>query len=152
MPKTPPDRRNKLTKTTPIGREKFKRTLVDKDPDTKSVTHAPNPTSVFQREVAKNELPNPQVDEDNNSCFLGHEWKDCRPKELPTGFEQNLTTGSDEERVKNELQDTISKEDNSEEAISDERCDTDDDQFETYDIKVITYQVLFTQNIKHKIY
>ena len=72
-PKTPPDGRNKLTKTTPIRRENFQQTLVDKDPDTKSVTDAPTPPSVFQREVAKNELPNPQVDEENNSSFLGHE-------------------------------------------------------------------------------
>ena len=151
-PKTPPDGRNKLTKTTPIGREKFQQTVVDKDRDTKSVTDAPTPTSVFKREVEKNELPNPQVDKENNSCFLHHESKDCHPKQLRTGFEQNVTTRSDEERVNNELQDTISKEDNSEEAISDEPCDTDDDQFETYDIKVITYQVLFTENIKHKIY
>ena len=141
-----------MTKTTPIGREKFQQTVVDKDQDTKSVTDAPTTTSVFERQVGKNELPNPQVDEENNSCFLRHESKDCRPKQLRTGFEQNVTSLSDEECVNNELQDTISKEDKCEEAISDEPCDTDDDQFETYDIKLITYQVLFTENIKHKIY
>ena len=38
----------------------------------------------------------------------------------------------------------------SEEAISDDPCDADDVS-ETYDINVITFPVLFCQNIKHKL-
>ena len=151
-PKTPPDGHNKLTKTTPIGHEKVQPTLVDKDRDTKSVTDCPNPTRPLEKEVQKNQWPNPEVDEENNSSFLRDQSKDCRPNKVSPGFEENLITGCDEESVNNELQDTICKEENSEEDISDEPCDTDDDKSDTYDVKVITYQVLLTENITHKIY
>ena len=102
--------------------------------------------------MAKNELRNPQVDQDNNSAFPGNESKDCHPKQLRTGFEQHLTTGSNEEGVNNKVGDTISEEENSEEDISDEPCNSDDNECDTYEINVITFRILFAQNIKNKIY
>ena len=99
-----------------------------------------------------NELANPQLDEEKNSCLVPDKLKGCRPKQFPTGFEDNVITGSDEESVDTELQDIISEENKSEEDSSDEQCDTDDDQCNTYDVKVINFKLLLTENIKHKIY
>ena len=151
-PKTPPDGRHNLTKTPLVGRENCQQTPVDKDAYTKSVTDAPTPRSVFQKEVAKNELRNPQVDQEKSSCFAGHESKDSCPKQLRTRFEQHLTTVSDEEGVNNQLRDRISEEQNSEEDISDQPCDYDNNKFDTYEINVIRFGILLVQNIKDKIY
>ena len=142
-PKRPPDGQNKLNKKTPSRGQKLEPTFVDKDKDTKNDSHTPT-------EVANNELPNRQLDEHNNACMPSNEGKDCRPKEVPTAFEQNRTNCSNEECVKTALEHTICKEDMSEEAISDDPCDADDVS-ETYDINVITFPVLFFQNIKHKL-
>ena len=67
-----------------------------------------------------NELANPQLDEEKNCCLLPDKWKGCHPKQLPTGFEENVITPSDEESLDTELQDRISEEDKSEEDTSDE--------------------------------
>ena len=124
-------------KITPSGGQKLEPTFVDKDKDTKNDNHTPT-------EVANNELPNRQLDEDNNACMPSNEGKDCRHKEVPTACCSN------EECVKTALEHTICKEDTSEEVISDDPCDADDVS-ESYDINVITFTVLFCQNIKHKL-
>ena len=152
MPETLPHRLNKLTKTTPIRRENVQGRVVDKDVDGKSVPHGPTRTNVLEKKVDNNELANPQLDEEKNSCLVPDKLKGCRPKQFPTGIEDNVITGSDEESVDTELQDAISEENKSEEDSSDEQCDTDDDQCNTYDVKVINFKLLLTENIKHKIY
>ena len=82
LPKTLPHGLNKLTKTTPNRHENVQGHVVDKDVDGKSVPHGPTRTNVLEKKVDNNELANPQLDEEKNSCLVPDKLKGCHPNNL----------------------------------------------------------------------